>query len=97
MKTSAAQNNSLSKELAERSSSGKAAANSMPLRALRATSRRESRAAEKAISAATSEDDAAARPSMKVTAPKPVSLASHSVKLSNRPARGEAKIGQPLI
>ena len=88
VKTSAAQNNSLSKELAERSSSGKAAANSMPLRALRATSRRESRAAEKAISAATSEDDAAARPSMKVTAPKPVSLASHSVTLSNRPARG---------
>ena len=97
MKTSAAQNNSLSKELAERSSSGKAAANSMPLRALRATSRRESRAAEKAISAATSEDDAADRPSMKMTAPKPVSLESHSVTLSNRPARGEARIGQPLI
>ena len=40
--------------------------------------------------------EASARPSTNVTAPKPVSLASRSVTLSNRSARGVEPIRQPL-
>ena len=50
----------------------------------------------RASSAATRVDEAAVRPSTNVTAPKQISLASHSVTLLNSPTRGAEQMEQPF-